>query len=52
MNCCKTNINIEDPIKSEDLFLKVFSNDFCKIIKTINFKRKVRGRDDPLKLKI
>jgi hypothetical protein len=29
-----------------DLFLDLFSFDFCKIVKAINLKRKVRGRED------
>ena len=29
-----------------DIFLEIFANDFCKIVKNINMKRRVRGRDD------
>jgi hypothetical protein len=28
------------------MFLELFANDFCKIIKAIDLKRKVRGKDD------
>ncbi len=29
-----------------DIFLELFTNDFCKITNTINLKRRMRGRDD------
>ena len=32
--------------QENDIFLEIFSSDFCKIVKSINLKRKVRGRDD------
>ena len=32
--------------EQSDLFLELFSNDFVKITKSINLKRRVRGRDD------
>lgn len=35
-----------------DLFLEIFSNDFCRIIKTIEMKRNVRGRGDENIMKI
>lgn len=35
-----------------DLFLEVFSNDFVRITKNINLKRRVRGREDNDKNKL
>ena len=32
--------------RDQDMFLELFSADFCKIIKQINFKRKIKGKDD------
>lgn len=29
-----------------DIFLELFSQDFCRITQAINTKRKLRGRDD------
>jgi len=29
-----------------DIFIELFTNDFCKITNAINQKRRMRGRDD------
>lgn len=42
----KTVISSEDDTEEKDMFLEIFAHDFVKITKSINYKRKVRGRDD------
>lgn len=36
---------VHEPLE-HDMFLYLFAGDFCKIIKALNLKRKVRGKED------
>ena len=46
MQHCKRGNN------ESDMFLDIFSQDFIKITKLINLKRKIRGKDDLIKNKL